>query len=710
MVRIRPILQATQAECGLACAAMILNATGQSVNIPDIRKIAPVGRDGLSLRRLRDLFRSFEYEVHVYRFDPNVSLQESPTPSILLWNNNHYVILKRVHRKRITIIDPAYGTMTLSQDEFRSHASGIMLVANPTDSTPKVRNHRQIDYLPFIRPLLHNLGVVAKIIFATLFGVVLGLIPPAFSAHIMDNYFTEPELANLKVISTFIILLTFCYGSNLLVKTLSSIILERTLDYEVSSRVFKHLVQLPFAYFYGRPTGDLLLRFSSIANIRDAITARILPLLLNSFSVTCYLLIVSIKSASYGIVLLLLILIVLITVLSFVRIGRQLSDEEIQARAKTQSYIIDALNGIENTKAMGLEKLAMTNYESTLQREIITSLRRNNIDSVFNAIVASISFVAPLVLLTLGFIEFSHGNLTLGTVIGLSALSSAALNPVASMATDFNVIMMTRVHIGRLIDILGEKTEEDYSSSKPQQDLKLKSITFEDVSFQFTGSDHNVISNATFSISKGDSIVIAGSTGAGKSTIGRILCMLLKPTKGRVLIDDMDISEINSISYRSRIGVVVQGAPASQGTIESNLRMGDDSIPESAIWEALDIAELSQDIKSMPLGLSTPLGEGGVGLSGGQAQRLVLARALVRKPALLLLDEATANIDPLTEHKILQNIKNLSITCIMITHRHSTILEAKKVLFIKSGSVIGFSNPESLQRSCPEFRSFLKLS
>ncbi|EFM44984.1 ABC transporter, ATP-binding protein [Mobiluncus mulieris ATCC 35239] len=711
MGKIKPILQATQSECGLACAAMILNATGCHVTVPDMRKAAPVGRDGLSLRRLRDLLRMYGYEVYVYRFDINTPILTLSVPAVLLWNNNHYVVLKSVKRNHVTIVDPAYGTLILSYDEFNSHASGIALVAKPTSRMPTARRRNSTDYRSFLRPLKDYVAVITIIIATTIFGIVIGLVPAALSAYIMDKYFAEPNLKDIRMLLVFIGLLFLCYATNILAKAFASIILERSLDYRLSSQVFAHLVKLPFAYFYGRPAGDLLLRFSSISNIRDAITTRILPLFVNVFNVFFYLLIIVKISLSYGIALFLLISVVLATVFCFARVGRRLSDEEIQARSKTQSLTIDSLNGIENTKAMGLEMFVASKYDSMLRREMLASTRRNNMDALFGTIVSSISFAAPLVLLAIGFVEFAHGRLTLGTVVGLSALSSSALSPVASMATDFNVILMTRVHISRLVDILGEETEANPSSAiHADSKLDMNSVSFEKVSFRFVGSEKNVISDASFTISRGDHIVIAGATGAGKSTIGRILCMLLKPTEGRVLVDEVDVTEIGSELLRRRIGVVVQGAPASQGTIESNLRMGDDSLSESDIWKALETAELASDIKSMPLGLSTPLGEGGVGLSGGQAQRLVLARALVRKPALLLLDEATANIDPLTEHKILRNIANLSITCIMITHRQSTIRDASKVLFIESGVALGFADPLTLLTECPEFRAFLQIS
>lgn len=709
MRRVRPILQATQSECGLACAAMVLNAYGHRVLVPDLRKVAPVGRDGLTLRRLKDLLQSFGCEVHVYRFHADTSLRNIRRPAIVLWNNNHYVVIKRVSRRRVTIIDPAYGTLSLSREKFRSHSSGIMLIAIPKAGHPKVRRHGHADHRLFVGPLWANKGMILTVAVATVLGILLGLVPPALSAFVMDQYFPNPEVADLRVVAVFLLLLVSCYALNFLARALSSVVLERSLDYEISSSVFRHLFRLPFAYFFGRPSGDLLLRFSSIANIRDAITSRVFPLALNLVSVTCYLFVVFSVSFSYGLTLVALVLLLLLSVMSFVGIGRRLSDEEIQARSKTQSFIIDALNGVENMKAMGLEDLAISNYESALTREVFASLKRNYVDSILNAFVTAIGFVSPLVLLLVGFFEFSHGSLTLGSVVGLTSLSGAALSPVASMAADFNVILMTRVHVGRLIDILGEKTEDLAIASKRRPELQFDSIRFEDVSFRFAGSDCNVISDASFTINRGDNVVVAGETGAGKSTIGRILCMLLLPTEGRVFVDGIDVREIDSVTYRSRIGVVVQGAPASQGTIESNLRMGDDSIPEGDLWEALSVAELANDIKSMPLGLSTPLGEGGVGLSGGQAQRLVLARALVRKPALILLDEATANIDPATEHKILGNLSNLAVTWIMITHRRRTILEASKVLYIKEGSVAGFSDPKSLQSMSSEFRSFMSL-
>ena len=707
MVKVKPILQATQSECGLVCAVMILNAYGSNVTVPQIRKITPVGRDGLNLKKVREIFVAFKFDVHIYRFSDEYLTTNLSYPSILLWNNNHYVILKGVNRKYVTIIDPAYGLITLKHKEFREHASGIILVATPTEQSIRLKKIRATDFKFFFKILYKKLPLFAIIAASTLLGLIIGLVPAALSAFIMDNYFQNPNIGNIYMVIMFILFLFFCYGTNSLARALTSVILERSLDYELSSHIFKHLIQLPFSYFYGRPTGDLLLRFSSISNIRDAVTSRILPLVLNCLNVICYLIIIFMISYAYGLTLLLFIAIILVAVTIFAKLSRRLSDEEIQARSNTQSFTVDALNSIENAKAMGLEDTLSQHYEVALHRELIASTKRNKADSIFGAMISSLTFINPLVMLLVGFVEFSLGNLSIGSVIGLSALSSSALTPVAGMAIDFNIILITQVHVGRLMDILGERVEEKLSDGICLNSDNLKEIAFKNVYFRFEGADKDVISDANFCIYRGDNIVIAGATGAGKSTIGRILCMLLRPTRGTVSIDGVDVSKIEISSLRAQIGVVVQGSSASQGTIESNLRMGDNNIAEEDLWDALKIVEIDKEINSMPLKLSTPLGERGIGLSGGQIQRLMLARALVRKPLLLLMDEATANIDPLTERKILKNIAGLRITCIMITHRLSSIKHANKVLFIDSGQTLGFDDPSSLRLKCKEFDNLL---
>lgn len=709
MARVTPLLQSTQSECGLVCAAMVLNAYGTNVSVPELRKLTPVGRDGLSLKKLRDIFLKFNYQVRVLKVVRDAPIEKLGLPSLLLWNNNHYVVLKRVQRKRVTIVDPAYGTLTLKREDFWEHASGVVLVAAPTADTPKFKKKNKAEYKLFTSLLRGHIKTIITLLAATIFAIGIGLVPPAFSAFVMDNYFRKPDIYDSGTVAAFIGLLALCYCCNLLAKTFASIALERSLDYGLSAHVFMHLVRLPFSYFYGRPTGDLLLRFSSISNIRDAVTSRILPLFLNSFSVICYLAIIFHISPLYGATLLCLIFVVTALVVSFAHIGRRLSDEEIQARSTTQSLTVDVLSGIENSKAMGLEGLLSSTYSAALRREVLASAKRNQADALLGASISTLTFIAPLILLTVGFHEFAGGNLSLGSVIGLSALATSALSPVASMATDFNIILMTRVHVGRLVDILGEKVEHQHAGALSIPDAGINRISFEDVRFKFEGSETEVIAGASFSVSRGDRIIIAGPTGAGKSTIGRILCLLLTPTGGKVTIDGVDIAAIDKTSVRRRIGVVVQGAPASQGTIETNLRMGDESLSETDLWEALRIAELDEDIRSMQLGLSTPLGERGIGLSGGQIQRLMLARALVRKPSLLLLDEATANIDPMTERNILRNIEQLQITCVIITHRLSTIREATKVLFVKSGRVLGFAAPDSLCEQVPEVRAFLEV-
>lgn len=702
------ILQATQTECGLACVAMIINSHGTELGMSDLRRRRAVGRDGLTMRNMRDLLNELGYEAKAYRFSDIHQLGTDITPFIILWDNSHYVVVDKIKGKYVTVIDPEYGKSRISYDEFYSYSAGVALLCEPTDRKLQVKRSKFRELKSLLPHILTMKKDIAGFIVSLLLVMAVGVIPAAITSYTVDVLVPERELFFPGVLLILVLITFGVQALTSLSRALTLIRIERGVDFKMTQRLFSHLVSLPFSYFYGRPTGDLLLRFSSIANIRDAFTSRLIPLIIDLVTFFFYCVIIAFLSASYFGTLVVLGAVLVVTIAFYSNLGRQLTDAEIKARSRTQSITVDSLNSIENAKAMGQEHQLSGTFDSALTKETQASINRGFWDAIVTSVTGPVSFAAPMFFLFVGYMEVSSGNLTLGQMLGLNTLAASAISPLTGIATSLQVIVMTRVHVSRLFDVFDEHPENVEGVRFESIESSVKRIDFRGVCFRFEGAQTDVIHDASFSVEQGEVMAIAGPTGAGKSTIGRLICGLLSPTGGAVEMNGVDVETLSLQSIRSRIGVVTQGTMVSQGTIASNIRAGRNDVSDEALRQALYRACLLDEVDGMALGINTPLGERGVGLSGGQLQRLAIARAIVGVPSLLLLDEATANLDIQTEKSILSRLPTTRMVSLMITHRVQTVLRADKVLFVCNGRVAGYGSPRHLLSTNRRFVNFVK--
>jgi len=419
-----------------------------------------------------------------------------------------------------------------------------------------------------------------------------------------------------------------------------------------------------------------------------------------------YFALIVMSSYIYGLTIFIIGGILVIVVVSYAPVGKELADVEIQARSASQSMTIDSLTGIENAKAMGQEDSLEKTWSRVFFDEINAAIKREKYDGYFGAFIATIGFIAPIILLTIGVFQVRSGTLSLGQMLALNTISASALAPLSSMGVNAQILLTTGVHLFRIRDVLDEKIE-DSSSDAVELNEHIDSVEFRDVGFSFEGAKHPVLDHLNFRCEAGRTIAIVGATGSGKSTIGRLLCGLLHPSSGTVLINNKNIDEFDGKSFRRRIGVVSQGVTASQGTIDDNVRAGRDYLNDDDVTDALVAACLWDDIKRMPMGVYTPLGERGTGLSGGQLQRLVIARALVHSPDLILFDEATSNVDVRTEMKIMDAVKERCRILFVITHRVESIMRTDSVLFVKNGVILAEGSPRELLDVVPSFNNFI---
>jgi ABC-type bacteriocin/lantibiotic exporter with double-glycine peptidase domain len=450
---------------------------------------------------------------------------------------------------------------------------------------------------------------------------------------------------------------------------------------------FEHLLSLPFQFFQQRGSGDLLMRMGSNTVIRGILTTQTLSIVLDGGLVLVYLIILLAWDPVFGLLAVLLGAAQGVVLLGTA--GRQLrmSQEYLAAEASSQSYLVEALTGIATLKASGGEQRAMDRWSNLFFKELNISMRRGHLDAVVDTAMTSLRFLSPLVLLWVGAYQVLNGSVSLGTMLALNALALSFLSPLSSLISSAEQLQMAGAYLDRIADVLRTAPEQDFANAPAAPRLTGR-VELRRVSFRYTAESPWALREVDVHISPGQKVAIVGRSGSGKTTLAMLLLGLHPPTEGEILYDGVPLEQMNYRSLRSQFGVVLQDSLLFSGSIRQNISLNAPSMTLEQVVEAARLAGIHDEITQMPMAYETVVAEGGTGLSGGQCQRLTIARALASHPALLLLDEATSHLDAITEEQVDQNLNGLACTRIVIAHRLSTVRNADLILMVDSGRVV----------------------
>jgi ABC-type bacteriocin/lantibiotic exporter with double-glycine peptidase domain len=461
------------------------------------------------------------------------------------------------------------------------------------------------------------------------------------------------------------------------------------------SNSFEHLLALPLHFFLRHSTGDILSRLESNSVVFEMLSARLISTILDGSIVIVYLCILLSQSQAFGSLVAVIGMLQVVLLLSTKGHMRALARRELEAQAKSQGYETEALVGVATIKAAGAEHRVFQQWSNLFFDRLNISLRRSYFASVIQTTIRSLSALSPLLLLWFGAIQVINHSMQVGTMLALYALAGAFLAPLTSLVSTGHQLQVIRSHFERIIEVIEAEPEQEVE--RVQQPPRLTGqITLEGISFRHDPNSANILMNITVHIEAGQKVAIVGRTGAGKSTLGKLLLGLLLPTEGEIFYDGIPLLSLNYQAVRAQFGVVTQEANIFSGTIRQNICFNDPAIAMEQIVKAAQAAALDDEIEHMPMGYDTFVSEGGNALSGGQRQRLAIARALAHAPAILLLDEATSSLDVITEQVVEHNLKALACTQIIIAHRLSTIRNADVILVLDQGTLVESGSHEEL--------------
>jgi subfamily B ATP-binding cassette protein HlyB/CyaB len=588
---------------------------------------------------------------------------------------------------RVLIHDPALERpQVITLEELGARWSGtLILLASRASLAAELA---RFDFSWFVPALVKYRKLLGEVLVASLFIQLFALVTPIFFQVVMDKVLVHKGYSTLTVIG--IGLLAIAVFETVL-SGLRTYVLSHTtsrIDVELGAKLFRHLIQLPLAYFEARRVGDSVARVRELEHIRQFLTGSALTAVLDLLFSVVFIAVM----AFYSLWLTLIVLAslpcyVLISVFVTPVLRRRLN-ERFNRGAENQALLVETVSGVQTVKAMAVEPQLTRQWDNQLAAYVASSFRVVRVATVGHEAVTFINRLVTVLIIWLGAYQVIDGLLTVGGLVAFNMLAGRVAQPVMRLAQLWQDFQQTGISVQRLGDILNTRTELAPSARASLPPIR-GAIAFDAVRFRYRPDTDEVLRAVSFEVKPGEVIGIVGRSGSGKSTIAKLVQRLYTPERGRVLVDGIDLALVDPAWLRRQIGVVLQENTLFARSIRENIALADPGMPMERVIEAARLAGADEFIRELPHAYDTLVGEHGATLSGGQRQRIALARALVTGPQILILDEATSALDYESERLIQQNMVEISKgrTVIVIAHRLSAVRNAARILVLDHGEI-----------------------
>ncbi len=683
------LIQMEAAECGAASLGIILGYYRKFVSLEELRLECGVSRDGSSALKMRQAAEKYGMSVH--GFQKNASaLYEIGAPCVILWEYNHFLVLEGFSKKKVFLNDPNLGPRSVTYEEFERSYSGIVLTFTPTEYF-KPEKKPPILIKEIHERLKSSKSPLLYLLLTSFFLILPGLAFPVFTRIFIDDFLITPHFsweANFLAAIFFTMVMA---GLLAMLRQHSFIQLNAKLSLTFSSSFLWHLLRLPIIFYTQRYSGEIAYRMNFNDTVAQTLTGPLANTILDLLFTFFYGFFLFLFDASIG------AMAVAALVLNFIFmffIQRSRSDAYARLRQEYARLIAAALGGIqqiEAIKATGSEGSFFSRKAGHLARtsNALQEIGKKDAFLVNSPLLFQALVVAGL--FSLGGWRVVEGKLSIGMLMALYLLLLNFLQPVSRFVNFGQMIQNMNINLQRLDDVLKNPQDKRYQKKITRSLRKTKMegfLQFQNVSFGYIPSNPPLIEDLSFDLTPGKRIALVGPSGCGKSTIARLASSLYSPWKGTILYDHQPFLQIDPKEFQNSIGYIDQEIILFEGTLWDNLTLWDSKVTEEMIFQATKDALLHEIILSQyDLGYKTPIIEGGKNLSGGQRQLLEIARALVKKPSILIMDEATSALDSQTERDLSDNIRRRGCSCLMIAHRLSTIQDSDEIIVLDKGRV-----------------------
>lgn len=726
MIKFPNYIQPDNKDCGPTCLRIISKYYGKNIPLQTIRDIAETTREGSSLLSLSDAAERIGFKTLGVKANVQMLMKEVPLPCILHWHNVHFVVLYKVKKKQndyiFYISDPSYGLITYNSQDFLkawigSNANtdvseGVALLLETTPEFSKNdwdgnNDKTRLSYL--FKYLLKYKALFIQLIVSLVATSLISLIFPFITQSVVDV-----GIQNQDVNFIFIVLLAqiMLFTGKAAIEVIRSWILlhlSTRINISIVSDFFIKLMNLPISFFDTRMTGDIMQRISDHHRIEQLLTNSSLNTIFNLFSLVIYSVILLLYDYKLFLIYLCGSLVYIFWISFFLNRRRELDYKKFSQVSQEQSAVIELINGMQEIKMHNAEKQKRWKWEflqvklfkiniETLSLEQLQTVGGNFINQMKDVFISF--FTAKLVI---------DGKITLGMMLSTQYIIGQLSVPLAQFLEFLKNYQDAKISLERLGEIHNKDNEED-TNAIYEYDLQNNDIIVDNLDFRYTGTDNYVFENLNIVLPYQKTTAIVGASGSGKTTLLKLLLKFYEPTKGTVRVGKSSLSNVPPRIWRDKCGVVMQEGYIFNDSIAGNIAIGDDVINKEKLRKAVEIANIKEFVEGLPLNYNTKIGNEGAGMSGGQKQRLQIARAVYKSPEYIFFDEATSALDANNEKVIMENLEQFfkGKTAIVIAHRLSTVKHADKIIVLDKGKVVEEGNHSELVALKGEYFKLVK--
>ncbi len=715
------VLQMEALECGAASLSMILSYYHKYVSLEELRMECGVSRDGTRASNLIKAAKRYGLNAKGFKMEVD-ALRELDRPAILFWNFNHFVVFERFKRHAVIINDPGIGRRSVDMDEFDESFTGVVLIFEPGPDflpggeKPKIWN-RLKKRLTGLSSIFTFLGFLSFLYF------IPGFVYPTFSRFFIDEILVKNSMGLLKPL-IFVMAVT-CVLATILQAIQNTVLMrfQVRLSLSSASKFIEHIFRMPLQFFVQRLPGELCNRISSCDSIATLVSGQLIGVIINLISTVFFLILMLMYDVPLTIISVsLTILVVVIFKITSERVKNKSFKIEMEG-GKLSGITMSGIEMIESLKASGSENDFFMQWSGQQAKLILENQRLVKTNTANSIVPETISQVQGLLILALGAIRVMDGHLTVGMLMAFQILQTHFATPINSFLSLGAALLSANADMQRIDDVMeypvpkmfkddfekkddGQKPDpKDLSDSSIKDYAPIKKlegyISLKNAVFGYSPLADPLITDLNIEFTPGKRIALVGATGSGKSTIGRLISATFPLWSGELLFDGKPLREIDRKTFAASVAVVNQNISLFEGTVRDNITMWNTTIPEEVYIQAAKDACIHDDITSRPSGYSSQVSEGGKNFSGGQRQRLEIARALATNPRIIIMDEATSALDAITEQTVDQNIRRRGCTSIIIAHRLSTIRDSDEIIVLDHGSIAERgTHDELMEKGC----------
>ena len=697
IVRVPTVLQMEAVECGAASLAMILRYFGKYVPLEQVRIACGVSRDGSKASNILKAARQYGLEAKGFRKEPD-SLKNMPLPVIVHWNFSHFMVLEGFAKGKVYFNDPASGRRSVSEEEFNQSFTGITLTFSPTSEFRKDGRKPSL-FTALLKRLQGSKTALLYVVIAGLALVIPGLVLPVFSRIFVDDILLAgkdswivPLLLGMGLTAVIRGLLTWLQQYCLLK-------LESKIAMTSSCRFLWHILKLPAEFFAQRSAGDIASRMLSNDRVAKLLSGKLANAVLNLIMIVFYFILM----LHYHVVLAfvgLAIALVNIFYLKMVATRRQDQNSKLlKDRSMATATGMTGLQIIETLKATGSESDFFAKWAG-YQAKALNSQQELGVSSQSLAVLPTfLTGINNTLVLALGAYFILEGHMTIGMLVAFQSLMTSFTTPVTEIVGMGAELQEVEGEMNRLDDVLQYPTppEADNEETLIDAGKKLEGfVEMKGITFGYSRMEPPLIEDFNLELRPGFRVALVGGSGSGKSTVAKILAGIYKPWSGQILLDGRPRADWPQTVITNSLAMVDQEIWMFEGSARDNITLWDETISESELIRAAKDACIHEDITARVGGYDQPVEESGKNFSGGQRQRLEIARALVQNPAIVILDEATSALDPLTEKNVDESIRRRGCTCVIVAHRLSTIRDCDEIIVLEKGKIAERGTHEEL--------------